>query len=295
MPEQSIAEILRRVRRIQIVARRSVNDLLAGQYRSVFRGRGMEFDEVREYQPGDEIRTIDWNVTARTGTPFVKRYSEEREMTVMFVLDVSASGVFGSGVQSKLERMAEIAAVLMFSAFRNNDKAGLLLFANDVVSYFPPRKGRSSLLRLIREMITTTPVRQETRPDLALQFLNRVQRRRCVVFLISDFLTLPSLRALSVSRGRHDVIAVSVSDPREQQFPDVGFIRLQDAETGELIELDTRHPRVRAALQQRWRRREDELKALLQRAGIDRLQISTHEAYAVGLRRFFETREKRFR
>ena len=295
MPEQTIAEILRKVQRIQIVANRSVNDLLAGQYRSVFRGRGMEFDEVREYQPGDDIRTIDWNVTARAGTAFIKRFCEERELTVMFLLDESASGAFGSGQQSKLDVMVEMAALLMFSALKNNDKVGLLLFADDVRSYFPPRKGKSNVLRLIREMIAANPVARETSLDAALQFLNSVQKRRCVVFLISDFQTEASRQALAVSNGRHDLVAITISDPRERELPDVGFINFRDAETGELIEVDTQHQHVRELFRAQATQRTEELSAGLRRAGVDELPVMATEPYATSLRRFFETRERRFR
>jgi len=295
MPEQKVADILRKVQRIQIVANRSVNDLMAGQYRSVFRGRGMEFDEVREYQPGDEIRTIDWNVTARTGVPFIKRYCEERELTVMFLLDVSASGAFGTGEQSKLDVMVEMVALLMFSALKNNDKVGLLLFAGDVQSYFPPRKGKSNVLRLIREMVASEPVPRETSLDTALQFLNRVQKRRSVAFLVSDFQTEASRQALAVSNGRHDLVSIAVSDPREHELPDVGFINLQDAETGEVIEVDTRHPRVRQLFRQQAAHRSEEVSTGLRRVKVDELAVSATEPYATSLRRFFETRERRFR
>ncbi len=292
---QEVAEILRKVQRIQIVANRSVNDLLAGQYRSVFRGRGMEFDEVREYQPGDEIRTIDWNVTARAGAPFIKRYCEERELTVLFLLDISASGAFGTGEQSKLDVMVEMVALLMFSALKNNDKVGLLLFADDVQSYFPPRKGKSNVLRLIREMVSADPVPRETNLDAALQFLNRVQKRRSVVFLISDFQTEASRQALAVSNGRHDLVSITVSDPREHDLPDVGFINLRDAETGEVIEVDTRHPRVRQMFREQAAARNDEVSTGLRRVGVDELAVSTAEPYTTSLRRFFESRERRFR
>ena len=293
MPE--VAEILRKVQRIQIVANRSVNDLLAGQYRSVFRGRGMEFDEVREYQPGDEIRSIDWNVTARAGTPFIKRFSEERELTVLFVLDVSASGAFGTGEQSKLDVMIEMVALLMFSALKNNDKVGLLLFADDVQAYFPPRKGKSNVLRLIREMVAVEPVAKETSLDNALQFLNRVQKRRSVVFLVSDFQTEASREALAVSNGRHDLVSITVSDPRERELPDVGFVNFRDAETGEIIEVDTRHPRVRQLFKQQAARRVEDVTTGLRRVGVDELSVSTTEPYATSLRRFFENRERRNR
>jgi uncharacterized protein (DUF58 family) len=295
MSGQSVAEILRKVQRIQIVANRSVNDLLAGQYRSVFRGRGMEFDEVREYQPGDEIRTIDWNVTARAGTPFIKRFSEERELTVLFMVDISASGSFGSGQQSKLDVMVEMAALLMFSALKNNDKVGLQLFANDVQSYFPPRKGKSNVLRLIREMLAVDPVQKETNLETALQYLNRVQKRRAVVFLISDFQAEASRRALAISNGRHDLVAITIVDPREQTLPNVGFVRLRDAESGEVVEVDTRHPEVRRLFAERAANAQQQLSTGLRRAGVDQLSINTGESYATSLRRFFESRERRLR
>jgi uncharacterized protein (DUF58 family) len=295
MAEQTVAEILRKVQRIQIVANRSVNDLLAGQYRSVFRGRGMEFDEVREYQPGDEIRTIDWNVTARAGTPFVKRFSEERELTVMFLLDVSASGAFGTGTQSKLDVMVEMVALLMFSALKNNDKVGLLLFADDVQHYFRPRKGKANVLRLIREMVSAEPVPQATNLDTALRFFNRVQKRRSVAFLVSDFQTAASRQALAVSNGRHDLVSITVSDRREHELPNVGFINFRDAETGKTVEVDTRQPRVRELFQLQTSRQAAELSDGLRRAGVDQLAISTTEPYARSLRRFFESRERRFR
>ncbi|MCP4506880.1 MAG: DUF58 domain-containing protein, partial [Fuerstiella sp.] len=179
--------------------------------------------------------TIDWNVTARAGTPFIKRFSEERELTVLFMVDISASGSFGSGQQSKLDVMIEMAALLMFSALKNNDKVGLQLFANDVESYFPPRKGKSNVLRLIREMLAVEPVQKETSLETALQYLNRVQKRRAVVFLISDFQAEASRRALAISNGRHDLVAITVIDPREQTLPNVGFVTLRDAESGELV------------------------------------------------------------
>ena len=292
---QTVAEILKKVQRIQIVANRSVNDLLAGQYRSVFRGRGMEFDEVREYQPGDDIRTIDWNVTARAGVPFIKRFSEERELTVLFLVDVSASGSFGSGSQSKLEVMIEMTALLMFSALKNNDKVGLLLFANNVEAYYPPRKGKGNVLRLIREMLAAEPVRDETDLEAALQYLNKVYKQRAVVFLISDFQNEASRKALAISNGRHDLVAITVSDPREEQLPQVGFITLQDAESGEMVDVDTRHPKVRELFASQAADRREALTTGLRRAGVDQLQVSTTEPYATSLRRFFESRERRLR
>lgn len=292
---QSVADILKKVQRIQIVANRSVNDLMAGQYRSVFRGRGMEFDEVREYQPGDDIRTIDWNVTARAGAPFIKRFSEERELTVLFLVDISASGAFGSGNQSKLDVMIEMAALLMFSALKNNDKVGLQMFADEVHSFYPPRKGKGNVLRLIREMLAVDPVQKETNLEAALQYLNRIQKRRAVVFLISDFQSETSRKALAISNGRHDLVAITVVDPREQALPDVGFITLQDAESGEIVEVDTRHPEVREMFAMQAAERSEVLTSGLRKAGVDQLAINTAEPYATSLRRFFESRERRLR
>ncbi len=295
MSEPRIADILEKVRRISIIANRMVNDLFAGQYHSVFRGRGMEFDEVREYQPGDDIRTIDWNVTARTGVPFIKRFKEERELTVVFLADVSASGAFGSGDRSKLETVVEAAAVLMFSALKNNDKVGLVLFCDRPLEYFPPRKGTANVLHLVRELLAAQPVPRETRLDRALDFLNQVQKRRAVVFLLSDFIGPDAARALAVANQRHDLIACTVADPRELALPDVGFLALRDAETGERIEVDTRHPRVRALFEKRAAERGQALARTLRRAGVDRLELGTREDYVKSLRRFFVMRERRFR
>jgi len=295
MPEQDIAEILKKVQRIQIVANRAVNDLFAGQYKSVFRGRGMEFDEVREYQPGDDVRTIDWNVTARTGTAFIKRFCEERELTILFLVDVSASGAFGSGRQSKLDTVVEVTAMLMFSALKNNDKVGLITFCDGVIDYFAPRKGKAHVLHLIRELVAVEPVPRRTDLEPALEFISKVQKRRSVVFLISDFLADQSQHAMAVCNKRHDLIAMTVSDPREHALPDVGFVTLRDAETGKLVELDTAHPRVRALFQVRADQRAGQLSTCLKRVGADQLAIRTDEDYVTSLHRFFRTREKRFR
>ncbi|MGA2059080.1 MAG: DUF58 domain-containing protein [Thermoguttaceae bacterium] len=295
MSEQNISEILKKVQRIQIVANRTVNDLMAGQYKSVFRGRGMEFDEVREYQPGDDIRTIDWNVTARAGTPFIKRFCEERELTVLLLVDVSASGIFGSGEQSKMDLTVEVAAMLMFSALKNNDKVGLITFCDKVIDYFPPRKGKSNLLKLIRHLISAESAPRETNLAVALDYLNRVQKRRAVVFLMSDFLAPSARHTMTVANRRHDLIAVTVTDPREQSLADVGFITLKDAETGEIVELDTRQAQVRAMFQSHSSQRALDLAETLKKAGVDQLAIQTDEDYQKSFRRFFHMRERRFR
>ena len=292
MAARNLEEVLKEVRRIQIVAKKQVNDLLAGEYLSAFQGRGMEFNTVREYVPGDEIRSIDWNVTARTGSPYVKTFCEEREMTVLLVVDVSASGAFGSQRLSTMETAVEVAAVLMFTALKNNDKVGLLFFADDVIKYIPPRKGRANVLRLIRELLATEPVKAATDITKALEFLGRVQRRKCVLFLMSDFLGPDCSRALAIANQRHDCVAVSLADPRETTLPDVGFLTLRDAETDELIELDTRHPRVRALFAKAADDRERKLTGWLRRANVDRLTIQTDQPYAQSLQRFFRARER---
>lgn len=295
MPEPTVAEIVQKVRRIQIVANRAVNDLFAGEYHSVFRGRGMEFDEVREYQPGDEVRSIDWNVTARSGTPFVKRFREERELTVLFMVDISASGAFGSLDRSKMEMAVEVAALLMFSALKNNDKVGLLLFCDEVRKYLPPRKGKANVLRFIRELVAARPVAKETRIDRALDFLNRVQRRKAVVFLISDFQASDCEQQLLVSNSRHDLVAITISDPRELELPPVGFVTFRDVETGEVLELDTAHRKVRELFARQARQTRERLTGQLRRLGVDELPIRTDESYVSSMHRFFRMRERRMR
>ena len=296
-----VAEIVSKVRRIQIVASRQVDDLLAGAYRSVFKGRGMEFDEVREYSPGDEVRTIDWNVTARAGRPFVKRFTEERELTILFVVDVSRSGLFGTQEGSKLEKMIEVAALLMLSAQKNNDKIGLLLFADGVQAYYPPRKGRAASRRLIRELVALDPAaaarQEEERTDLAsaLHYLCQVQRRKAVVFVLSDFLD-PGQdweRSLRVANARHDVVAIPVEDPRETQLPSVGFAVFEDPETGEVVEVDTRHPQVRELFGKVTAEKRSRLQDSLRRCRVDELAIHTDQPYTASLHRFFRMRERR--
>lgn len=290
---RELEEILKDVRRIQIVARRQVNDLLAGEYVSTFKGRGMEFDSVREYVPGDDIRSIDWNVTARSDAPFVKTFCEERELTVLIAVDISASSVFGSLLRSKHETAVEIAAVLMFTALTNNDKVGLLLFADDIVRYIPPRKGRGSVLRLVRELLSVEPIKASTNISAALQYIGRVQRRKCIVFLLSDFLGPDFSQALSIANQKHDCVAVTITDPREESLPNVGFVTLKDAETDELLEVDTSNSRVRNWFELRAKGREAMLAERLRKAGVDRLEIRTDRPYASSLQRFFHQRERK--
>ena len=246
-------EILQKVRQVEIKTNRLVDETLAGHYHSVFKGRGMDFDEVREYVPGDDVRSIDWNVTARTGRTYVKKFTEERELTIMLIIDVSASGNFGSCIQSKRELMAEIGSVLAFSAVRNNDKVGLVLFTDDAELYIPPGKGRSHILRVIREILFFQPEGKGTNLAAAMDFTNQVIKRRAVAFLISDFClpgefdaALDQLKPkFRITGRRHDLVAVSVNDPRERDLPNIGLLTIEDSETGEQIELDTSSAEIR--------------------------------------------------
>ncbi len=292
-PQQTPAEILKKIRALEIKTKGLVQTVFAGDYHSVFKGRGMNFDEVREYQPGDEIRAIDWNVTARLGTAFVKKFTEERELTVLLVVDVSASGNFGSVSQSKRELAAEVACLIAFSAIRNNDKVGLLLFTDSVELYIPAKKGRSHTLRLIREILFFEPQGRGTDPALALNYLNRVITRRAVVFFISDFQTGDFSRELTISGRRHDFIAVHVQDEREKVLPNVGIITLEDAETGEQIEINTADRSTRAHFSQLAEAQATDLTRTLRRNNIDTITLQTGRDYLPGLRSFFKQRERR--
>jgi uncharacterized protein (DUF58 family) len=291
--QQTPAEILKKIRALEIKTKGLVQTMFAGDYHSVFKGRGMNFEDVREYQPGDEIRAIDWNVTARLGTAFVKKFTEERELTVVLVVDVSASGNFGSVSQSKRELAAEVACVLAFSAIRNNDKVGLLLFSDRVELFIPPKKGRSHTLRIIREILFFEPAGRGTAPALALDYLNNVVTRRAVVFFISDFQTSDFSRELSVSGRRHDFIALHIQDQREEALPNVGIITLEDAETGEQIEINTGDRTTRARFSAQAETRRAELNRTLRRNNIDAISLRTGENYLPALRSFFKQRERR--
>ncbi len=281
------------MRKIQIRTSHLVTDVFAGQYHSVFRGRGMEFSEVRLYQPGDEIRTIDWNVTARTGVAHVKRYAEERELTVMLMVDASASTVFGSVRQTKSALAAELGAVIAFSAITNNDKVGLVIFTDRIELALPPRKGTHHVLRVIREVLTLRPAGRGTDIPAALEHLSRVTKRRCVVFLVSDFLGADCRRALRMATGRHDVIAVVLEDPREAALPDVGLVELEEAETGERYVVDTGNPRVRDAFARQAAAARAERDRMLRAADVDAIVVQTDRSYTEALLRFFRMRERR--
>lgn len=295
------SEILEKVRQVEVKTNRLVDETLSGRYHSVFKGRGMDFDEVREYVAGDDVRTIDWNVTARTGRPFVKKFTEERELTIMLIIDISASGEFGSCSQSKREMMAELGSVLAFSAVSNHDKVGLILFTDDAELYIPPGKGRTHILRVIREILFFQPAGKKTDLVAALDFTNRVIRRRAVTFLISDFClpgdlatSLEGLRPkLQITNRHHDLVAVSVNDPREWELPDIGLLTIEDAETGEQVELDTTRSDVREGFSELAYQRRQELRRAIHSSGVDFLELSTHQPYLPVLLNFFSTRERR--
>lgn len=287
-------ELLSQVHRLEIKTRRLVNEIFSGQYGSVFRGLGMEFAEVREYTPGDEVRTIDWNVTARMGHPFVKKFVAEREMTVLLMVDGSASMRFGTAQKWKSELAAEVAAVLGFSAIRNNDKVGLCLFSDHVEKFLRPQKGRTHTLRLIRDVLEFAPKRKATHLEEALRYVNRVLKRKAVVFILSDFYSAPE-RLLAITNRRHDLIALQVVDPRELSLPAGDLVELADAEGQRLTRLDIRPARMRKQFEARALERQRHLDSLFQRHGIDHIVLRTDRSFVRPLFQFFQTRAKRFR
>jgi uncharacterized protein (DUF58 family) len=301
MNPEKAKKILGRMRQLELRTRRLVNDTLAGQYHSVFKGRGMDFDEVREYVPGDEVRTIDWNVTARSGHPFVKKFTEERELTILLLVDASASGDFGSAEHSKRELAAEIASVLAFSAIRNSDKVGLILYTSEVELYIPPKKGRQHVLRVVREILYFQPRYRGTDTVKALDFANHILRRRAIAFLISDFQSseapdraLENLRrAMRQTNRRHDLVALHIQDARERTLPDVGLLAIEDAETGEVVELNTADPKIRARFATEVNDRTQRLVGGFRAEAIDTLELDTAVPYLPALQRFFKNRERR--
>ena len=289
------SEVLKQVRRIEISTRGLVNDVFSGEYHSVFKGRGMNFAEVREYQYGDDIRSIDWNVTARSGSPFVKVFEEEREMTVMLLVDVSASGDFGTSGRLKGEVAVEICALLAFSAIKNNDKVGLVIFSDHVEKFVPPRKGRRHVLRVLRELLYHQPQGRGTDIAAALEYLTHIQRKRAVTFLVSDFRDEGFDKALAVVGRRHDLIAVRIGDARERLLPPLGLIRLEDPETGRLVVVNSSSARFRASFRDISVRRREELDGVLRRSKVDVIDIDTGEPYVKPLMRFFRERMRRQR
>lgn len=287
------ASVMAQIQRIRIKTQRVVNDLLSGEYESVFKGQGMVFKEVREYVPGDDVRAIDWNVTARTGHPHVKVMTEERELTVMLVVDASASGRFGSGTRLKSELVAELGAVLAHAAIKNNDRVGLLIFTDEVELFVRPQKGRKHVLRVIREILCHEPTRRGTNIARALDYLNQVVKRRAVVFVISDFMDEDYETALRMTRRKHDTIAVAIDDPRELTLPDVGVIAVQDSETGETGIVDTHRAALRRDYAEDARIRLETRRALMERLRVDLITLEVEEDYVRALHRFFRMRERR--
>lgn len=292
-------DIFTKIRRIEITTKRLATDVFAGAYHSVFKGQGVEFDEVREYQPGDDIRTIDWNVTARTGRPHIKKFIEEREMTVMLVVDASRSCHFATTQELKSKLAAEIAAVLAFSAVKNNDKVGLLIFTEKIEKFIPPRKGLQHVLRVIREVLYFKPQGRGTNINQALEFLSKVARRRSVAFMISDFFDQDIAdtlrRGLTIANKRHDVIAITLNDPREFDLPDCGLLELQDAETGKRFSVDTGDRFVRQRYRENALKRAQTREELFRSVGVDAVHIFTDKPFAPELVKFFVKRKKRFR
>jgi len=286
-------ELIKKIRMIQIFTSRAVDASFAGQYESVFKGRGMQFDEVREYTPGDDIRDIDWNVTARTGKAYIKRFVEEREMTLLFAVDLSASGQFGTVNQTKNQLAAEFCAVLAFAAAKNNDKVGLLIFTDQIDLYIPPKKGSSHVLRLIRELLAFEMPKRRTNIPLALDYIAKVTRKRATVFLVSDFMESGFKKTLSLLNQRHDVIAVPVRDRVEIAMPDVGLIELEDAETGEMILVDTSSPGFRSRYGHQATAEFDALSSMFRSINVDAIPIYTNKPYIQDLVQFFHMRHRR--
>ena len=287
-------EILRKIKRIEIQTRGIVNDVFSGQYHSVFKGRGMDFSEVREYQYGDDVRTIDWNVSARVGHPYVKVFEEERELTVMLLVDVSSSANFGTFEQMKGELAVELCAVLAFSAIKNNDKVGLIIFTDRIEKYVPPKKGKSHALRVLRELLYFRPHGIETDINAALEYLNRLTRKRATVFLVSDFISEGYEKALQIANKKHDIVAITITDPRERAMPGVGLIEFEDAETGETVVIDTSDPALMNMFASQTEQERLKREKLFKSMNIDFIDIYTNESYVEPLVKFFRMRAKRF-
>jgi len=293
--DQQHVELRKKLRHIEIATSRLATDQMAGQYRSVFKGRGMSFEEVRPYQDGDDIRLIDWNVSARTGDLHVKLFVEERELTVFLLVDASRSARFGTRGMTRRELQAEVSALLAFSAIKNNDRVGLIIFTDRIEKFVPPAKGSRHVLRVIRELLYFRPEGTGTDIEMALGYLNRVTRRRTVSFLVSDFRPSGYEKALKLANKRHDIISVMISDPRESELPAIGLIRLRDAESGEEILIDSRNEGVRGTFRERNREEEEDILKIFRSADVDCIQVSTDRPYVPALMRFFHKRERKIR
>jgi uncharacterized protein (DUF58 family) len=286
-------ELLKKVRKIEIKTRGLSNQIFSGEYHSAFKGRGMAFSEVREYQPGDDIRSIDWNVTARFNHPFVKIFEEERELTVMLIVDVSASGDFGSKVQFKKEMMTEICAVLSFSAIQNNDKIGMIFFSDKIEKFIPPKKGKSHILRIIRELIEFTPQHNKTNIAQALRYFTNVIKKKSIAFLISDFMDDNFADALKLAAKKHDIVGIKVYDEREEELPDIGLIKVSDPESEVSHWLDTSSPKIRSEYKKNWVENQRKLETIFRRSGIDNVSLRTDKSYVQPLMNLFKRRERR--
>lgn len=284
------SELLKKVRKIEIKTRGLTNQIFAGEYHSAFKGKGMAFSEVREYQVGDDIRNIDWNVTARFSHPFVKVFEEERELTVMLLVDVSGSKVFGTRVQLKQELITEIAAVLSFSAIQNNDKIGIIFFSNKIEKFIPPQKGRKHILRIIRELIDFTPENYQTDIAEGLRYFTNVIKKRCTAFIISDFIDENFSEALKIANHKHDLIALRIFDKREAELPPVGLVRMRDAETGQMIWVDTSSRKIRGIYNKWWNNLSANLQTTFKKSGVDATNICTDEDYVKPLLQLFKSR-----
>jgi uncharacterized protein (DUF58 family) len=286
-------ELIKKVKRLEIIARRAVNDQLAGQYHSVFKGRGMDFSDVREYQPGDDVRVIDWNVSARTNDLHVKQFVEERELTVILLVDTSGSQTFGSHARRKQETAAELAALLAFSAIKNNDRVGLISFTDRIEKFVPPKKGRKHVLRVITEILSTAPEGHETDIEGAIEYLSRIVRKRAVVFIVSDFMDDGYTKALDIASRRHEIIPCVISDPMEETLPAMGLVDFEDPETGQIVTVDTSSPSVRAAYDRAMSRRRKERDKTFRRMRMEPLSVRTGESYIGPLVNYFKLRAKR--
>ena len=286
-------EILKKIRKIQISTSRKVTDVFAGQYKSVFKGIGMEFDEVREYMPGDEIRSIDWNVTARTGNPFIKKFVEERELTIMIILDISKSSLFGTRNSLKRSVAAEVCSVIAFSAIKNNDKVGMMTFSDKVEKYIPPRKGAKHVLRVVREALYSEQSGEGTDINKVLESFSKISTRKTITFIISDFQTENFKKTISIANKKHDIIAVTIMDPAEKDLPNVGILKVHDAETGEEKYIDTRDNKTMKEYRENFLKRTKERDDLLKSVNVDRIDIWTNKSYVDPLVKFFKMRSKR--
>ncbi len=288
-------EVLKNIHRIQITTSRLVTDVFAGQYQSVFKGKGMEFDEVRQYQPGDEIRSIDWNVTARMGTPYIKKFIEERELTVMLMLDMSPSSFFGTSNRLKMRLAAEVCSVLAMAAIKNNDKVGFIAFTDKIEKFIPSRKGLRHVLRIVSEALYFKPSGTKTDIAAALEYLNRVTTRKTVTFIISDFYASDFKKMLAVSNKRHDIVAITVTDPRELELTDAGIVMLEDLESGQMFTVDTSDVQLRNRYNHDARQRQQDREVMFRSVNVDSIDVRTDMPYSQSLFRFFKTRERRLR